>query len=111
MNSLIDKLHHASVEELEEDMEEDMYEDMEQPDQQPESWESYLFTCEDCNKNLNQLCFKNDALLPLASSSTDKSKRIPKEALLSATELYQLEDENLEAYLAAQKGPLRCNEC
>ncbi|CAG9945724.1 unnamed protein product [Clonostachys rosea f. rosea IK726] len=107
MNSLIDKLHHTSMEELEEDMDEDM----EQVDQQPEPWESYLFTCESCNKNLNQLCFNNDALLPFASSSTDKNQRIPKEALLSATELYQLEDENLEAHLAAQKGPLRCNEC
>ncbi|CAH0019199.1 unnamed protein product [Clonostachys rhizophaga] len=115
MDSLIDKLHHTSVEELEEDMVEDMEEymdeDMEQADQQPEPWESYLFTCEDCNKNLNQLCFKNDALLPFASISADRNQRIPKEALLSATELYQLKDEDLEAHLAAQKGPLRCNEC
>ncbi|CAG9987600.1 unnamed protein product [Clonostachys byssicola] len=123
MDSLIDKLHHTSVEDLEEDMhegmdedmnegmDEDMDEDMEQYDQQPEPWESHLFTCEDCNQNLNQLCFKNDALLPFASSSTHKSQRIPEEVLLSATELYRLQDENLDAHLAAQKGPLRCNEC
>ncbi|VUC36793.1 unnamed protein product [Clonostachys rosea] len=84
---------------------------MEQSVQQPEPWRGFIFRCEGCKKDLTHTNYKNDALFPFASNSIARERRIPKEALLSAWELSQLDDIKLEAHLSAQKGPLRCNEC